>query len=384
MPRASTPVVLVNNSRETFTPTVSGAIATCLWEVTREAAATGVAPFVLTRPSPAPTYDWPRIRTVRPRSPLRPGGDRTDRAVRRLTAWAHRDQGAYAHAVARALRGVPPGTVVVCNNDPEVAVHLRDALPGARVAHWFHNLEVARDPWRRRYARGGIASVAVSDYLARAVEHLYGLTPRTVSTAWNGVDVTRFAPSPQPADRAPVVGFLGRLAVEKGPDVLLRALLELRGRGRDFGVQVLGDTNWGFDDGGPYGREVRGLLDALRARGVDVVHPGHVERSEVPRRLRDADLHVVPSRWDEPFGLTTLEGMASGLATVGTATGGTPEILGEAGILVARDSPRALAHALDRLVLDRQERERRGAAARARAEELTWDRTWARLQESWS
>ena len=372
-------VVLVNNSRETFTPTVSGAIATCLWEVARAARDSGVEPLVVTRPSPAPTYDWPRLTTVRTREPWRPGGERTDRAVRRVTGWAHRTQAAYADAVARALRGAPPGTVVVCNNDPEVAVHLRRAMPTARVVHWFHNLELARDPWRRGYARSGVRSVAVSDYLARAVEQVYGLTPRTVRTAWNGIDLERFHPAPTPRSGPPVVGFLGRLAVEKGPDVLLRALLELDARGTPFGVQVLGDTNWGFDDGGPFGREVRGLLDALRARGVPVAHPGHVARDDVPRRLRAADVHAVPSRWDEPFGLTTLEGMATGLATVGAATGGTPEVLGEAGILVPRESPRDLADALGRLLGDPDERDRRGAAARARAATFTWSRTWERL-----
>lgn len=383
-------IVLLNNSRETFTPTVSGAIGTCLWEVVRAAHAVGDAPVVLTRPADADPYPWDATEFLKV-----PGArsGRAERAVRRLTGWAHPSQRAYAHAATARLRELRPA-VVVCNNDPEIAAYLRARLPDVRVLHWFHNLELARDGWRRRFAREDVVPLAVSEYLARAVEQVYAMTPRTVAVAYNGVDAERFRPrggtqgdrtprggaeADTPDPTRPVLGFLGRLAVEKGPDVFLRAALDLAERGREFDVQVLGDTNWGFYDGGPYGREVLGLIDALTAAGVSVRHPGHVPRDDVPAALRRADVHVVTSRWDEPFGLTTLEGMASGLAVVATATGGSPEVVGDAGLLVPRDDPAALADALERLLASPAELARLQHAARSRAERFPWSRTWAAL-----
>lgn len=371
-------VVLVNNSRETFTPTVSGAIATCLWEVANAAASRGDSPLVLSRPHPAEPYPWGPTRFLAPTARSLPSP--VDRAMRRATGWAA-DRRAWAHDVLRHLKANPARTVI-CNNDPELAVVLDRGLPGTRVVHWFHNLELSRDRWTRGYMSSSIRSVAVSDYLARAAEQVYTLEPRSVEVAHNGVDTDRFAPTPPADDTTPrpvVLGFLGRVAVEKAPDVFLEAALLLAERGLPFSVQLLGDTNWHGHDGGPYGTRVRGLVERLLDRGVAVRAPGHVVRQDVPAELRRADVHVVPSGWDEPFGLTTLEGMASGLAVVATATGGTPEVVGDAGVLVPRNDPGALADALARLVTDREALQHARVAARRRAETFTWDRTWAAL-----
>ena len=48
------------------------------------------------------------------------------------------------------LRRLRP-SIVVCNNDLELAVYLRRKLPDVRVVHWFHNLELIADGPRRRF-----------------------------------------------------------------------------------------------------------------------------------------------------------------------------------------------------------------------------------------
>ena len=110
--------------------------------------------------------------------------------------------------------------------------------------------------------------------------------------------------------------------------------------------------------------------------GVEVIRMGHLPRNGIAEALTQSDIHVTPSRWDEPLGLTTLEGLASGQAVVGSATGGTPELLGGAGRLFPREDPEALADLLEELILDPELRASWGRRARARAESLTWQRTW--------
>ena len=125
----SGPVVLVNNSRETFTPTVSGAIGTCLWELCRAASSVGEAPVVVTLPSTEEPYGWPATYFVNPRKiPNGPIGRRAASVGRRLTGWARMDQRAYALRVSPILRRLRP-SVVVCNNDVELAVFLRPEAP---------------------------------------------------------------------------------------------------------------------------------------------------------------------------------------------------------------------------------------------------------------
>jgi len=89
---------------------------------------------------------------------------------------------------------------------------------------------------------------------------------------------------------------------------------------------------------------------------------------DVARWLRAADVFVLPSRW-EARSLVVQEAMAAGLPVVTTRTGGLPDLVGDAGLLVPVGDPGTLAHAVDRLLCDGPLRRRLGEAARARARE---------------
>jgi glycosyltransferase involved in cell wall biosynthesis len=387
MPTAGGPVVLVNNSQETFTPTISGAIATCLWELCRSAATQGQEPVVVTTSSDAEPYPWPATRFVPPSTgPRGTLATKAERAARRLTGWARREQRVYAVRVVPVLRQIRP-SVVVCNNDPELAVHLRRKLPDVTIVHWFHNLEVAADrPRRKMSVDRALVAVAVSAYLARAIETVYRMETLRVKVARNGVDSSVFRPADDRSDTdgaaVPVFGFVGRIGVEKAPDTFLRACLSLARQRDDFAVQLIGDTNWGHTEPTEIRRLVDELVDQLVEQGIEVRRPGHVPRKEIPDALRATDVHVVPSRWDEPFGLTTLEGLATGIPVVASATGGTPEVVGDAGILFPRDDVGSLTGALAGLLDDPGSRTILGAKARRRAESMTWLHTWQALVDA--
>ena len=83
-----------------------------------------------------------------------------------------------------------------------------------------------------------------------------------------------------------------------------------------------------------------------------------------------SDIVVMPSRWDEPFGLVNIEAGAAAVPVVATAVGGIPEIIehGVTGFLVARDDLDELAHYTKLLVDDPQRRGQMGKAARSLVE----------------
>jgi glycosyltransferase involved in cell wall biosynthesis len=90
----------------------------------------------------------------------------------------------------------------------------------------------------------------------------------------------------------------------------------------------------------------------------------------MPQVYRSHDALVLPSIWDEPFSIGLLEAMASGLAVVGTTTGGSREILAD-GINALTFSPgdaEALATQIGRLT-SADLRQRLGRAARRTVEE---------------
>jgi glycosyltransferase involved in cell wall biosynthesis len=150
-----------------------------------------------------------------------------------------------------------------------------------------------------------------------------------------------------------VVGFAGRLVEEKGWRVLAEALRSLPD---EFKLAVAGD--------GPG-------LDGLRAELPERVHyAGLLPKDELWGFYAALDCLAVPSlttpRWKEQLGGTLLDGLAMGVPVVASASGGLPDAMGEAGILVPEGDADALAGALLRLCEDEALRERLSRAGRER------------------
>jgi glycosyltransferase involved in cell wall biosynthesis len=93
-------------------------------------------------------------------------------------------------------------------------------------------------------------------------------------------------------------------------------------------------------------------------------------RSDVEEILAAASLVVVPSEWEEAFGLAVIEGMASAKPVVVTRSGAMPHIVGDAGIVVPKADPPALARAIGTVLSDRVLARRLAIAGRARVESL--------------
>ncbi len=376
-------VVFINCTGETFTPTRSGAISTWNWEVCRAAQRQGVEPWVISRTTNADPHPWQRsILLDYPWIPQFRGTGlgRLLEMQRQRGGWGHVRQGAYARRLVGAIREHGLGEMpFVLHNDPEMAVHLRRRFPKAKIVHLFHNLNPCGEKCRREYPGAVSVAAAVSDFTSRWQESYFGMPHGSVRTLYNGVDLEAFTPAAAPPAGLAVINFVGRTDATKAPDLILKAALKLAATRRDFSVQLLGARFYWGSEPDDYQRGLDDLSEQLAAQGIAVRRPGVIPRPALPAELRRAHIHVVPSRWDEPFGLSTVEGMASGLATVASRTGGTAEIVADAGLLFERDDVDGLAEHLARLLDDPELRADYGRLARARAEKFSWDETWARL-----
>jgi len=196
--------------------------------------------------------------------------------------------------------------------------------------------------------------VGVSDYVSRRAEARFGSRLRAVETIHGGVRLERFAPPERRSGDGLHVAAVSNLIPEKGLEVLLRAAARCRAPLR---ISVAGD--------GPDGRrlealaETLGIADRVSFLGL---------RNDVDRLLREADVFVHPALWDEAFGLTVAEAMASGCPVVASRVGAIPELMtdGEHGLLFRAGSVDELSATLDRLVGDAALRERLGRNARSR------------------
>ncbi len=377
-------VVFINHTHETFTPTQSGAIATHVWECYRAAKRSGDSPIVISaRSEAAPFPDIETIFLDYPAVPKSGLAHKLCRIQRKLTGWRHLRQQAYGARIVRAIRQARLQDLpLILHNDPELAVLLRRRFPGAFIVHHFHNQIDSAPTFRRRFPAAANLVTAVSDFTSRWVEDCYGLAQNSVRTIFNGVDCEQFSPAPPAHAEVPVINFVGRTGIEKAPDLVLKAAAKLAAQGLKFSVQILGSNHWDRLEMDDYQRELKSLAEDLERRGIPVRRPGHISRPALAGELRKAHIHVVPSRWDEPFALTILEGMACGLATIASRTGGAPEVVGDAGLLFERDSVDGLADNLARFLSEPGLRAEYARRARARAEEFSWSRTWEQFREA--
>ena len=119
--------------------------------------------------------------------------------------------------------------------------------------------------------------------------------------------------------------------------------------------------------------EVNATVERLRLE-QDVVFLGHVPDEDIPALYSLADLLVMPSLY-EGFGLPPLEAMACGTPVVASNATSLPEVVGDAGLLVAPREACALAEAIETVLSDSQLRNRMVERGLARASTFTWERT---------
>ena len=376
-------VVFVAPPTGTFTPTHSGALSTNIHECALQARLDGFEPVVIARRGPSDVAVWDDVRVHLVEFPdVRAGsfGEKVGRLERRMLGWRHVGQRVYSARLARVLCANGLGDApVVMSNDPDGAVFLRSRLPHTTLLHRFHNQMESKPRVRKALGRSVDATLCVSDFTRRWVEKHYSLEARTV---YNGVNLGEFFPAPAPPEGVPVLNFVGRTGHEKAPDIFLEAARLLSETRRDFAVQLVGANHWGEGTPDDFQRKLQWLCGEIERGGVTVRQTGHVPRARIAAEFRRAHVHIVPSRWDEPFGLTTLEGMACGLATIASNTGGSPEIIGDAGQLFERDNAADLATKIALWLDDAALRRDFAARAHARAQEFSWARTWGGIRAS--
>jgi glycosyltransferase involved in cell wall biosynthesis len=155
-----------------------------------------------------------------------------------------------------------------------------------------------------------------------------------------------------PAD-AKVVGWVGRLSVEKGADVLLAAAAQLTDRRICF--SIIGE-----------GQERAALEAQAAALGIGDRISWHGLVPGAGRLMPAFDLFVLSSR-TEGTPIALFEAMAAAVPAVATTVGGVPDVLDpDSGWLIRANSPEHLAQAIEHALSARSEAERRAARARER------------------
>ncbi|HYG77498.1 MAG TPA: glycosyltransferase family 4 protein [Planctomycetota bacterium] len=216
--------------------------------------------------------------------------------------------------------------------------------------------------------------ITVSNQLKDEVKWLYQLPDEKTRVIYNGVNAQNFDHEIDagaikkmyaigPLD--PTVLFVGRMVVQKGPDILVRAMPSV--------LRFYPNTKFVFVGDGHMRNEVAGLAHHMGCAGA-LRLLGAKQGREVIDLFKACDVLAVPSR-NEPFGIVILEGWSAGKPVVSTKRGGPAEFVwhGVNGLQVD-DTPDSVAWGLGTLLADHNRCRWMGRNGRAAVEAaFSWD-----------
>ncbi|HEY8119951.1 MAG TPA: glycosyltransferase family 4 protein [Myxococcota bacterium] len=176
------------------------------------------------------------------------------------------------------------------------------------------------DPAVFALEREGIAGadrvVAVSRRIANTCRDRYGADPARTRVVYNGVDPDTSAPAPPPLPR-PLVLFLGRITLQKGPEYFLEAARRV--------LEVQPDAHFVMAGTGDM---LPRMIERAAELGIAqrVSFPGFVDRERAAALYAAADVFVMPSV-SEPFGIVPLEAMDRGVPVIVSRQSGVSELI---------------------------------------------------------
>lgn len=184
--------------------------------------------------------------------------------------------------------------------------------------------------------------ITCSDYLNKLATEVPCKREVPIITVHNGIDIKRFVEA-KPIERSRIklsnedfiVFFSGRLTKEKGILELIQAIKIIKTIPH-LKLIIAGASFYGKDTSvHPYLKELIKESEDIKDQ---VIFTGFIDYNEMPSFLKIANIIVVPSMWEEPFGLTVLEAMAAGVPLIATRSGGIPEVCEGAAVLIDRDN----------------------------------------------
>jgi glycosyltransferase involved in cell wall biosynthesis len=240
-------------------------------------------------------------------------------------------------------------------------------LPLVLTAHnaWHDRLGQEMLRYRELWDR----VIAVSRYLAATLA-AQGYAAERIDVVHHGVDPARWITAPPPEGQPPTIFHPARLSLDKGSLTLVRALHRIR-RELPAARLMLAGTGTIVDFASRQAKEVAMVRREIRRLGLEgAVTLEAIPWQEMPRAFSQAHVVTYPSRFDEPFGIAALEGMASARPVVVTEVGGMPEFVrdGVDGFVVTPGDEQEIADRLSYLLAHPVLARRMGAAARERAQ----------------
>lgn len=277
----------------------------------------------------------------------------------------------YFEKVYRRLKRVDYDYIIL-ENCPGYAYKLSQRGYNNLILHLHNELLHSNSKYHDIIFNNVVKILTVSDFIKKRVSTIQ--PSEKIQTVYNGIDIHHFSARESSEFKRQTIGFSetdfvivysGRINKDKGVSELIDAMLQLQ-RIPTIKLMILGSSF--FNDAKDVDAFTYNLKNKAEAIKDRIVFTGFIPYRQVPDYIHIADIAVLPSMWDEPFGLTIVEAMAAGLPLITTRSGGIPEICeGVATIVERTNIVNNLTSAILDLYQDSEKRKQMAAASLQRA-----------------
>lgn len=271
--------------------------------------------------------------------------------------------GYYTFKSSRLIQRNKYDTIVLEHNIPQVWMIRWSGFKG-KYFHHLHNLPRTNAKCMdalNKCSKFLCISQYMVDDIMREDSPIGPVSKERSKILFNCIDTSLFRPidkdqltiKKEDFDIAPnshILIFAGRITWEKGIDKILEALDFVKTPNVE--LLIAGGAMMFSSDKTSYSVK---LQDMAKKHKGKIHFIGYIAHDKLPELYNLADIAVLPSMWEEPAGLTMVEAMACGTPVITTKSGGIPEYVGDAGIVLERDEelPRNIAANIDMLLAEK-------------------------------
>ena len=226
--------------------------------------------------------------------------------------------------------------VIILENRPGYALRLKEVTDPPLVYHLHNDLLNSETKNAQELYAAASSIITVSGFICQRIQTINPEDKKAI-TVLNGIDLHKFTSDTR---QAPKTGqpftliFMGRIIPEKGIEQLIDTMLQLK-QYSDIHLIVAGGSFYANSIPDAFSQRLHEKAASIREH---IIFTGYITHEHLHQYLLQADAAVLPSIWDEPFGLTCVEAMAAGLPLITTRSGGIPEICEGVATIVERDN----------------------------------------------
>lgn len=304
-------------------------------------------------------------------------------------AFTYDFQNHFLHEIIRDMKKREKMDLIILENAPKYAIEIRKNFHMSKIIQHYHNIPEEQHIWKSIDSHTD-CYFCISNFIKEKVKLIFHTDEKKAKVFYNCINTSRFYRTESTQREALkeqiglrkddfVVIYTGRLQAYKGVKELLKGFSHINEK--NIKLLIVGGS---FYSGGKKNKFIRELEKIANGMDNKPIFTGFVPYETIPNYYAIADVAAVPSLWEEPFALTALEAMASGLPVIATKTGGLPEVVDDScAILLDKDNhlPRNIAQSILHLFEDHELHRKMSIASFHRAAKFKIDNYWKNFNQ---